>query len=520
MAARRAPATRLRTPSGVPNLPRWTRSAAKPSAPPRRFSSGPSPSSSPRRECCAPPALRADDERAAGRGGRRRRPPPSRPTFRPALRHRRRAGPRQPQDRQVDHHRRGGGPRPRARGGGRRLRPARRGAALPPARAGILPGRAAVGPARRRRGGVVLVVEVEERGTIVINELFPSTSAATAFWGGADCRRPISSGAGSTWAAGSSHRRRRWCRGPRAAWVCGCARRSHPSAVPTASACRPPGLYNDGSEFFRVAGADDDSNPADFVASRVKRAGGVLGIGKDFGRRLHAGLDFRQEALTAELPSPAAAARRRLHDRAGRQPAGDRHRQRRPRYALRSDPSPFRHARRAVGGGGEGLLGSSYQFVKTVARRRSTGRCRAGTRWGFTCSAADRRRSPYFDRFFIGDLNLLLPRRALGINFSTLSSPNLLAPASPTTATINTRAACWSNTRSRSGGGRGSSTAATSSPPSACSAWPATGTSAPPGTTGFHSLPIDLTGDIGLRLDTYVGIFTISITNAISRTSF
>ena len=36
------------------------------------------------------------------------------------------------------------------------------------------------------RGGVVLVVEVEERGTIVINELFPSTSAATAFWGGAD----------------------------------------------------------------------------------------------------------------------------------------------------------------------------------------------------------------------------------------------------------------------------------------------------------------------------------------------
>ena len=36
------------------------------------------------------------------------------------------------------------------------------------------------------RGGVVLVVDVEERGTLVINELFPSTSAATAFWGGAD----------------------------------------------------------------------------------------------------------------------------------------------------------------------------------------------------------------------------------------------------------------------------------------------------------------------------------------------
>ena len=42
----------------------------------------------------------------------------------------------------------------------------------------------------------------------------------------------------------------------------------------------------------------------------------------------------------------------------------------------------------------------------------------------------------------------------------------------------------------------------------------------PPGTSGFHSLPIDLTGDLGIRLDTYVGIFTISIANALSRTSF
>ena len=38
----------------------------------------------------------------------------------------------------------------------------------------------------KKRGGVVLLVEVEERGTIVINELYPSTSAATTFWGGVD----------------------------------------------------------------------------------------------------------------------------------------------------------------------------------------------------------------------------------------------------------------------------------------------------------------------------------------------
>ena len=42
----------------------------------------------------------------------------------------------------------------------------------------------------------------------------------------------------------------------------------------------------------------------------------------------------------------------------------------------------------------------------------------------------------------------------------------------------------------------------------------------PPGHLGVASLPIDLTGDLGLRLDTYVGIFTISIANALSRISF
>jgi len=35
-----------------------------------------------------------------------------------------------------------------------------------------------------------------------------------------------------------------------------------------------------------------------------------------------------------------------------------------------------------------------------------------------------------------------------------------------------------------------------------------------------NSPPIGLTGDLGLRLDTYVGVFTISIANVVSRSSF
>src|SRR6266540_3953433 len=36
------------------------------------------------------------------------------------------------------------------------------------------------------------------------------------------------------------------------------------------------GLFNDGSEFYRVSGADGDADPGLFRASRVRRAGGVL----------------------------------------------------------------------------------------------------------------------------------------------------------------------------------------------------------------------------------------------------
>jgi hypothetical protein len=34
------------------------------------------------------------------------------------------------------------------------------------------------------------------------------------------------------------------------------------------------------------------------------------------------------------------------------------------------------------------------------------------------------------------------------------------------------------------------------------------------------SPPLGLTGDLGLRLDTYVGVFTVSIANVLSRSSF
>jgi outer membrane protein insertion porin family len=167
------------------------------------------------------------------------------------------------------------------------------------------------------------------------------------------------------------------------------------------------------------------------------------------------------------------------------------------------------------------LLGSSYDDVKAVLDASFYKKMPHGHALGFHLFAgAIGGDAPYFDRFFVGDLNLLLPRRALGINFSTQPSPNLL----------NTNIAhhrydnyagrllveyavpIWRHRGLVYGGdafvavgllGMGSE-----------------GDFAAPGSSSWQSLPIDLTGDLGLRLDTYVGVFTISIANALSRSSF
>ena len=90
-----------------------------------------------------------------------------------------------------------------------------------------------------KRGSVVLVVYVEERGTLVINELFPATSEATLFWGGADVSEMNFLGRGINLGGGfvvsTKPTRPRSARRSRAAAACRC---SPASAVPTASACR------------------------------------------------------------------------------------------------------------------------------------------------------------------------------------------------------------------------------------------------------------------------------------------
>jgi outer membrane protein insertion porin family len=376
-----------------------------------------------------------------------------------------------------------------------------------------------------RRGAVVLVVQVEERGTLVINEVFAATSAATEFWGGTDLAETNFLGRGINLGAGFVASTRPLV--PEAHKGLGV--RLHvgvpPLGGPHGLSLSVTGLYNDGSEFYRASGADEDAAPGRFVATRVRRAGGVLSAAKMLANTLRASVAFREEEVEAHLPGVTF---RTLPDgqvekidfmvqpgtsQIGTVSAG-------LDFDTRSDPILPRSGVRAAltVEVATSLLGSSYTYVKTVFEGSTYFKMPHGHALGLHLFAgALGGDAPYFDRFFVGDLDLLLPRRALGINFSTEAAPNLFGTSIAAhrydnyagRLMVEYAVPIWRRHGLVYGG----------------DAFVAVGVlgmasngtfTGPPGS----GPPIDLTGDLGLRLDTYVGVFTISVANALSRFSF
>jgi hypothetical protein len=372
-----------------------------------------------------------------------------------------------------------------------------------------------------KRGAVVLVVAVEERGTLVINELFPASSEATLFWGGGDVSETNFLGRGITLGAGFVGSTK-----PVVLFAAaGLGLRLHvgvpPIGGPDGIGLSVTGLYNDGSEFYRTSGEDTNPDPGRFVATRVKRAGGVLTAGKMFPHNLHATGSVREEWVDATLPPVTMQT---LPDgskvdidfmvNGGRSQVGtlalglD--------YDTRSDPVLPRSGMRAALSVevGTALFGSDYGFVKTVFNGSFYLRVPRGALGFHLFAGAIDGVAPYFDRFFIGDLDLLLPRRALGINFSTQPAPTFLLHSSIAGERYDNYAGrllveyavpVWRHKGLVYGG-------------DAFVAVGVLGMAADEDT--LRSPPLGLTGDLGLRLDTYVGVFTVSIANVLSRSPF
>jgi hypothetical protein len=373
-----------------------------------------------------------------------------------------------------------------------------------------------------KRGSVVLIAAVEERGTLVINELFLATSDATLFWGGADVSETNFLGRGINLGAGfvSSTKPLVTFANP------GLGLRLHlgvpPLGGPNGLGLAVTGLYNDGSEFYRLNGQDTDPDPGRFVATRVRRAGGVLTAGKMLPHNLHVTVGVREERVSATLP-PAQT--QTLPDGVTQVPIDFMINQGSSQvgtvtasidYDSRSDPVLPRSGMRLALSveTGTSLLASDYSYIKSIFDGDFYFRMPHGALGLHLFGGAIGGDAPYFDRFFIGDLDLLLPRRALGINFSTQPPPNLLGTSLAghryddfaARLLVEYAIPVWRHRGLVYGGdafvavgvlAMGSEDELTASSP-----------------------PIGITGDLGLRLDTYVGVFTISIANVLSRSSF
>jgi outer membrane protein insertion porin family len=374
-----------------------------------------------------------------------------------------------------------------------------------------------------RPPGAILVVAVEERGTIIANGIYLGTSEATTLWGGLDVAETNLLGRGIGLGAG----------------FVTSSKPKVPGSVPgLALALRAAGpwrrdgfltpygsfLYSDGSEFFRALGDFDDATPSNFVAVRTKRVGGTLGIGIDLSRTVRVSAEGRYESITATLPD----VRSRQAPDGTRAPISFGIHEGDSRLSslgvgfdidTRSDPVlPTRGSRASVTlQTALPFLGSRYAFAKGVAQAswyHPVYKHVIGVHGFAGAMFGD---APYFERFFIGDLNLLLPPRALGLNFSTLASRDFLGTSVAShrydsfaaRLLVEYAVPLW---RRRGFFYRGDAFAAFGAF-SVANLDDLRVRDVPPG----QALAADLTADLGLRLDTYVGIFTVSVANALGR---
>ena len=378
-----------------------------------------------------------------------------------------------------------------------------------------------------RRGLASLVVEVEERGTVVLDAIYLGSSQATALWGGLAATERNLLGRGIALGGGFVGSTRPDVAGAQPGFA-GAVKIAGPPAFFSGRLALQAGLLaSRGSEFFRIGGDNSSAAPADFFAVNTRRLGGTLGAGHALSRTFFLTGEARFESihgdtdLMAKTAPGGTTAEQLSHLNFGRSHLGT--------FSLvldidsRSDPVLPRNGHHVALSveGATSALASSYSFLKAVAQSSVYLPLRWGHVFGLHLYLGSIwGNAPYFDRFFVGDLNQLLPPRALGLNFSTQPSRDFLGTGAD--------------------GRRYENLAGRVLVEYAVPIWrrhgllyrgdffAAFGMFALSDSDAFknhdlsfsRALAADLTADLGIRLDTYIGIFTLSVANAIGRIPF
>ncbi len=282
-------------------------------------------------------------------------------------------------------------------------------------------------PVAGEQSSARLEVEVEERGSLEVTDLYLGTSRMTPFHGGLQVLersflgRAIRIGGGLVW--GTLPRQIPLSRRQQALRVFIEAPRLRGSRFGLGGTF----YVHSASEPYRVAGAADDPDPKLFRTVDYGRVGGLLGTTFAVTSTLMLGVDYRFERVNALVPAGATwqrpdgttegvdlDLRQGVHlltsanfglnydgrEEAARLGKG-------ARFALELQLS-------------SPLVGSRYEYMKLVAGGAYTFRL-PWKHWITPSLVAGQiaGRAPRFERFYVGDLSEWTPGRELGIIYST-----------------------------------------------------------------------------------------------------
>ncbi len=381
------------------------------------------------------------------------------------------------------------------------------------------------------RGNVILVVDVVERNTLVIDKIWLGLGAnvdASGFagplsaYGGAKATETNLAGTGI--ALGGAFAVAENQLGLRFRLV-------DPQTFRASWITEAEFVYNSARAFFghRDVLVDDPSTiggqaATDYAVAQYKRLGGRVGLGHDLGISSQIFFDYRLEKIDALLP-PAASADcgsevcpidfMLLPGASILSTLGATF-----KYDTRDDPFLPTRGQQLVANVAASLtpFGSDYPYTKVVVR----GSQWFPLPWGHVLhleafAGVVSGNAPLFERFYVGDLSDFLPDRALDLAFDRRPAPNFLntdiveSLYGNYAAEVNLeyRVPLYRGTRSIYGvdlfGSFGIYGLADD----------ADFMQHPRGYSGFAAVPVDLTFNAGLRIDTQAGGFVLGLANLV-----
>ncbi len=377
------------------------------------------------------------------------------------------------------------------------------------------------------RGQVILEVRVVERGTVVLNKLWVGTSNISPYWLGVDVGERNLLGLGIGVGAAAIYAADGDVDGMRPQWA-GELRVNDPSLLGTRWGVNGSATLVHGSEAYRVAGDPQDVQPKDQRAFPYRRFGGRAGVTYDLSAltRLSGGL--RAEAINAELPTAPTLMRPD-----GRTTAVDLHLEPGDSRIVtasfgfdrdtRPDPIlPHAGGHLAFGAElGSSLLGGSYEYATLFGRYEHywpllSGKHVIGLKLAGGVVIGN---APQFDRIHIGDVDRMLTPRALGLVLSTAAPLDILGtradkPTYGDLGGIATVEYAFELFR-----GKGKNRVYGGDLFFGAGVW-GLGEQADLRARDaglYNAIPLDIYVDAGVRIDTDVGVFEVTVANALGR---